>query len=77
MDALALFPELEPAGRAYYEAQLAQLADNDTTDRARFIRAKASGIRWECPDQCTDARGDVCACPCGRRCHGRGYCGGH
>lgn len=78
MDALALFPELEtPPDRAYYAAQRAQLAPHDTTDRAAYIRAKATGTRWTCPGACTEARGDECACPCGRRCHGARYCAGH
>lgn len=71
---LALFPELEPADRAHYAAARARLAANDHTDRAAYIRAKATGTSWTCPGACTEARGSDCECPCGRQCHGRRYC---
>lgn len=76
-ETIALFPDLEPVNRAYYATARAQLTDQDRTDRAAYIRAKASGIRWYCPGACTAARGDDCACPCGHACHGQIYCHGH
>lgn len=76
-DALALFPELAPADRSHYRAAVAQLAHTDRSDRAAYLRAKATGTRWTCPGACTNARGSDCACPCGTRCHGLKYCPGH
>jgi hypothetical protein len=76
-EALALFPDLPAADREHYRRAAAALAPTDHSDRAAYVRAKATGARWRCPSACTEARGDECACPCGRRCHGAAYCGGH
>ena len=69
--------ELPERTRTDWIALRAALDDQDDTDRARMIRAKARGARWYCPNQCTGAQGDECACPCGRECHGAQVCIGH
>lgn len=79
MSAVTLWPvdELPESTPDTYAAAALRLSAHDNTDRAQYIRARAAGIRWTCPNQCTDARGDECSCPCGRRCHGARHCPGH
>lgn len=79
MNAATLWPaEILPEHtRDDWRALARELRPADATDRAQMIRAKATGARWTCPRQCTNAQGDACECPCGRRCHGATFCPGH